>query len=64
MLTTIRAIKLGPKRHAGTAPPAFKLELGEAETIVGVEHHWHMGRRDRKTDDHYLTVWVVEEANA
>ena len=57
---TIRAIKLGPKRHAGLEPPAFTCELAAVEEIVGLEHRSLMGGGERKTDDHYLTVWVAK----
>lgn len=58
MKVTITPVLLGPKRSAGMRPPAFSMEIADDERIVGVEHCSSIGGGERKTDDHYLTVWV------
>lgn len=65
MKVTITPVHLGPKRARGTMrPPAFSMDLADDERIIGVQHSWMAGSGERKTDDHYLTVWVERPSRA
>jgi hypothetical protein len=61
---TLTPVHLGPKRSAGMTTPAFSMELADDERIVTVEHRRLLGGGERKTDDHYLTVWVERPSKA